>query len=370
MTFKSTIAIALLAATTPSFADAIHIRKSVRIATNNTAIRLGDIATLDGEAAIAMSNVVVAQLVLADSEPLELHVDDIRATLDELDVHWGRMELSGGTVIIRKRTATETGPPLAMQSLQLDGLRVMHAGNTHMVMEEAAELIGLDTLRGWLARSVVAELKVSPSDLQLGFDADDHASLSMRGRFEARPMNNFNLSKRCDFNVRHWSENTPGKHQIISIHAKIKTDVVSIRTQVKGGQTIRQQDLTLSQQWLNPLDRSNIARLDQIIGSDADSVLRQDSIVRTRHLKTPIAIQRGDTVSVDCLIGGGVLNTQAVATESAAIGDMIQLRKGRDRETFLARVTGPGAAVLEHGLRDSTTPTLADAADGHKGTLR
>ena len=360
----------LLAATTPSLADAIHIRKSVRLAANNTAVRLGDIATLDGETAIAMSNVVVAQLGPADGKPLELHVDDIRATLDELDVHWGRMELSGGTVIIRKRTTTETGPPLAMQSLQLDGLRVVHAGNDRVAMEQAADLIGLDTLRGWLARAIVAELKVSPSDLQLGFDADDQAALSMRGQFEARPMNNFNLSKRCDFNVRHWSKNTPGKQQVMSVHAKVRTDVASIRSHVKGGQTINQQDLVRSQQWLNPLERSDIATLDQIIGSDADSVLRQDSIVRIRHLKTPIAIQRGDTVSVDCLIGGGVLNTQAVATESAAIGDMIQLRKGRDRETFLARVTGPGAAVLEHGLRDSTTRTLADAADGHKGTLR
>lgn len=74
-------------------------------------------------------------------------------------------------------------------------------------------------------------------------------------------------------------------------------------------------------------------------------------------------------MNVDCLVGGGVLSTQAVAVNDAAAGDMIELRKGRERETFTARAVGPGKAVLDQSNDSTSTGTLVDASRAHSGAM-
>ena len=66
-----------------------------------------------------------------------------------------------------------------------------------------------------------------PGDLQLAFDVDDEQVLDAfrsRDRFETRPMNNFELSKRCDFDVRRWSGDSPQDRMIISVETLDRTN--------------------------------------------------------------------------------------------------------------------------------------------------
>ena len=362
MTRTITTGLLLLCGTTTALADVIQLRRSVRL-TDGDIVHLRDIADLDGADALALGELVLATMPQDRSAPLELHITDIRHAIElEHAVNWGRIELNGGTVVVRHRPIMQSGPPLAMRSIQLLNEVKGPARRTRSdltVRQPADELIGLDTLRGWLTRSIMAELGVAPGNLQLAFDVDDEQVLDAfrsRDRFETRPMNNFRLSKRCDFDVRRWSDDSPQDRMIISVEAWIRTELALPKSQIPRGRTLSRNDLALTERWLTPLEHAELAPAADVVGQDSAIVLRTDSPIRQRDLKPKQLIRRGDTVHVDCLVGGGVISMKAVATEGAALGDVITLRKGRDRESFTAKVTGSGRAMVD---RNTTIQELA-----------
>ena len=66
-------------------------------------------------------------------------------------------------------------------------------------------------------------------------------------------------------------------------------------------------------------------------------------------------LDRGDQVVVRCLVGGAAISLKARAESAGGLGESIELRKGRERETFTAIVTGPGEALIDvtapvHGI--------------------
>ena len=85
-------------------------------------------------------------------------------------------------------------------------------------------------------------------------------------------------------------------------------------------------------------------------------------MLRSRDLAQPLLIKRGDDVRVSCLVGGAVMTLRATAESSGVAGDSITLRKGRERNTFTARITARGEAVLE--LDDAGPAAVADASSG------
>ena len=350
----------LLCGASTAFADVIQLRRSIRLV-DGELVHLRDVADLDGPDAVALGDVVLATMPQDRSKPLQLHIVDIRNALEvDRNVNWGRIEFNGGTVIVRHRPIMQSGPPLAMRSIQLLEQVKTSGRRPHadaVVRQQADELIGLDTLRGWLARAVTAELGISPTDLQLSFDADDDELLDAfrsRDRFETRPMNNFKMSKRCDFDVRRWSSGAAQDRRIISVEAWVRTELALPTSQIPRGHTLTLNDIELTERWLTPLEHNELAPVDNAIGYDSAGVLRAGSPIRQRDIRARQIIRRGDTVNVDCLVGGGVITMQAVATEGAALGDMITLRKGRERESFMAKVTGTARAMV-----DRTTPVHA-----------
>ena len=138
--------------------------------------------------------------------------------------------------------------------------------------------------------------------------------------------------------------------------SSIRTELALPKSQIPRGRTPSRNDLALTERWLTPLEHAELAPAADVVGQDSAIVLRTDSPIRQRDLKPKQLIRRGDTVHVDCLVGGGVISMKAVATEGAALGDVITLRKGRDRESFTAKVTGSGRAMVD---RNTTIQELA-----------
>ena len=96
--FSALIVAMLLSATSGLNADTITLRPSVRLSANSNSITLGDIADLDGPEALSFAALPVAKP--SDSNDIiELSINDIRALLDDAGAHWGRVNLSGRSVI-------------------------------------------------------------------------------------------------------------------------------------------------------------------------------------------------------------------------------------------------------------------------------
>jgi flagella basal body P-ring formation protein FlgA len=81
----------------------------------------------------------------------------------------------------------------------------------------------------------------------------------------------------------------------------------------------------------------------------AASSIAQGQILRRTDLCSPILVERGDIAMVRCVVGGLVISLKAEARADGARGQTIPFRKAREREDFLATVTGPAEAVVNLG---------------------
>lgn len=366
---RRTTMIGLLAAAcvaSSTAGDTITLRRSVRLAGDGNVIRLCDIAILDGEYAESIGELEVGSINPDQVQPLEIHVAEVRRLLNEQQIHWGRINLNGQTSIVRPRRTGQVELPLAMHSIDLAARSVPTKQPRRELDEARADtLLGLDTFRGWLARSLITELKVEPGNLELLFQRSQAGVLDQplsTGRFEIRAMNVSSRSERLDYEVRQWKNGQPVSRSVVSIEPRIRTVVARLRIDIPRGQTILAEHVETVEQWMTPLQRTGRVAPSSISGRAAAERLRADSILRERDLKQAVAIRRGDDVRISCIVGGGVLSLRAVAEEDGSIGDIVRLRKGRERDTFTARITGRGEAVLD--LAEARPASLVDAGAG------
>ena len=365
MTRTLLIVAPMLLAAAGAVGDTITLRGSVRL-TGSETVRLQDIAVLEGEYAKSLAAVEITVLDGDTTSPLEVRVSEIRRTLDEHGVHWGRIELHGHRAIVRSRSGAGIEPPLAMRPIDLSEVGET-AGPQRRAMDRvvADTIVDTQTFRGWLARSIMNTLGVEAADLRLDFPRS-HAELLdtplSSERFEIRPLNVAEHSERLDFEVRRWRGGRPAGRELVSVEPLIQTKVARLRIDVQRGRPVLPEHVEHVEQWMTPMQRTGRIDPDALDGQAAGVRLRAGTILRNRDLKKAVLVKRGDEIRVSCLVGGAVLTLRATAESGGSAGETIMLRKGRDRETFSARITARGEAVLD--LAGPATVTVADATGG------
>lgn len=359
-----TLAPALLAAS-GAFGDSIVLLDTAHLGGTGSVIRLSDVARLDGAYATELGTLELGSVDARTGRTLELHIGDVRSRLDEHGVHWGRITLSGRRVLIRSDVAAGRSGLLAMQPLDTTAAGLQAAPRRAMQRTMADEVIGDSTLRGQLTRRIAEVLEVEANRLQLDFPIDRNGLLetpSAEGQFEIKLLNSPRKSNRLEFEVRRWSNGVPSSRELISVEPAIRTTMTRLRSDVPRGRPVLAEHVESVQQWMSPLERHDRIAPESIDGRAAAVRLRAGTILRTRDLKQPLLVRRGDDVRVSCLVGGAVMTLRATAESGGVAGETITLRKGRERQTFNARITARGEAVLE--LDTAATARVADASSG------
>lgn len=365
MTIRLITLVPGLLAASAALGDSIVLLDTVRVADSDAVIRLSDVARLDGDYANQLGMLELGSMDGTGAAPLELHIGDVRSMLDEHGVHWGRITLSGRTVLVRTDASGTQKGLLAMQPLDTTDPGPQAAPRRAMQRTPADAVIEESTLRGWLARRVAAVLEVEALRLQLDFPIDQDELLNtalVNGQFEIKLLNSPLKSNRLEFEVRRWSNGTPLNRELVSIAPTIRTTVARLRTDVPRGRPVLSEHVESVEQWMSPLERHDRIAPESVDGRAAAVRLRAGTLLRSRDLKQPLLVKRGDAVRVSCLVGGAVMTLRATAESSGVAGDSITLRKGRERETFTARITARGEAVLE--LDDAAPAAVADASSG------
>lgn len=345
---KTIVAAVCVAAGGRCLGDEINLRGSVRLSAGAEVVRLADVAELVG--ALAQEH---AQLVLAriddHAQVVEIPVTDVRSQLDDAGIHWGKVQLSGSVVIVRPLGTQAAQPPLAMMPASIETTARAH--RITAASSEAAELVGLSTVRGLVAAAIVQGLGVSPDALRLTLDDRGEGILDMDAdaeRFELEPLGSLS-SDRIELALRTWAHGRIQRRYTITAQPQLKTDVVVLRRDLDRGEEINEGDCSVETRWLPPSQANLVPSLVEAVGRVADARLTAGDLLRKKHVKREVLIKRGDRVMVRCLVGGVVISMEADAHTDAAEGEQIELRKLGERNTFLAIATGPGAAVLDLG---------------------
>ncbi len=340
---------AALGAAAPALADTVTLKGSVRLPPGAREVRLADIAKLDGAHAQSLAETVITSLS-GDGEALEITIQQVRRMLSDAGAHWGKVQLSGRTVIVRPPGTGGVSPArlMAPASVSPPARPLARSARTR-TSESAQELIELATLRGAVARTMAAGVGIDPDSLRLSFDVHDRDFLDTpldAFRFEIQPLSSFR-SDRIELSVRAWQDGRIRQSRTITVRPTLRTNVALLRRALERGDEVREEDLSVEARWLTPSQAGTYSTLVQAVGRIAAIDLPAGEQLRSRHLKRTVLIKRGDRVMVRCLVGGVVITLEAEARSDGAEGEQLELRKLGERQTFFASVTGPGAAVLD-----------------------
>lgn len=335
--------------------DSITLKNSVRLQSRNDAIRLADIAELEGPEALRHADLVVLESTDATAA-FEIEIQQVRQVLDQAHVHWGRVDLNGRRTIVRPAPASGATPPLAMTGVTLTGVKEPESPTRKAqapVRDEinAQHMVSANTLGGGIARLITGGLNIRPADLRLSLDRNDSDFLDLDSsasdpRFEINPLSSLD-SDRLTLEIRTWSGGKIIQSRNVTVHPHILTETVTLRRNARRNEPIAEGDLELTREWLPPSQAMLRCRMAETVGKLASRSLRSGDILRKSDIKRPTLIDRGNRVIVRCLVGGVVISMQAEARSEGAEGDQIELRKLGERDTFFAIVTGPGEAVVD-----------------------
>lgn len=365
--FSLTLAALTISVTSYVNADTIQLRRSVRLKQAGQPICLEHIAILDGELAETLAETIISPAPSSE-KAFEIPLATVRASLRDLKVNWGLINISGSKVIVRPAIASVVQPPLAMQAMTIKPLVEQAPTITQaksMPFIDATSLVLEPTLRGFIAMHALEKLGTDATDTRFAFSHNDSKPLSLSAsdfRFELSSSGTTSRSDRIQIVAQVWENNAHVAEHSILVKPKLKTQVSIIKRGIARNETIHERDLETVTQWLSPTAIQENASPTYAYGRVATSNLRKGDFLRSTDIRRKVVIQRGDTVTVNCLIGGHVLRCQAKAQEAGSIGQMIELQKLGERSVFFAVISKSGECVLDFSptnnvsIQNSATP--------------
>ncbi len=154
----------------------------------------------------------------------------------------------------------------------------------------------------------------------------------------------------------------PGTSEAVLVSARVdrlQNTVIALRN-IQQGELIGVADVEVRLQGGN-LPSDSFHSLDQVLGKEAIRNISPETILQSGQVRSPLQVQRGETVEVFARTGGIVVKTFAVAKQAGSLGDLVQVETLDRQGKFAARVSGwKQLDVLPTGA------TAADLATLHR----
>lgn len=335
--------------------DGVRLRAAARVAAA-APVKLADVADLEGAEALRFADLSLRERPFAahelDSESA-ITLDEVRAALDGAGVNWGRLALTGGRCALRLRGARQPEPAAAIGP---------PAAPAQASEASAAALAGEETVRARVTALLARVLAASPENLRVRFDPrdDDLLNLSLNGRrVEVQPGAIRSAGERVPFTIWVYAGNRVAERRTILVEAQMRVAVLVLTAEAARKASIRRSMVRVEERWLPPGGSPLVASMEALDGAIARTRLPVGTALRQAHLDSPIVVRKNERVMVHCVGQAIVLKAPARALADGAEGDVIAFKLDGAEHTFLARVDGPGRAVVVLG--GSTADETQDA---------
>jgi flagella basal body P-ring formation protein FlgA len=336
-----------------TLADSIVLRTSVRLADNETVIRLRDIAYLDGDAAVRLGDMQVADL--GQSASLEVSLDEIRAKLLSASATANLIDLSGKSVTVRSAKA---GKPVAMRGLAVDaGSAAVASPETAIARVEflADDATDIRTPRGLISELLRNAYAAQNVRLRLVVSGTDEAFLDQRPstrRFEIFPLTSLTADV-VRMRVLSRDGDVVASRTEITVVPTLEATVATATASVRKGATI-DGAIDVQSEWVKPSEYPKLLPVSAIGDGVANTTIDKGARLTNDSLRKPIEIRRNDKVTIRREMGTVAIEVAAIAEEDGAIGQQIRFRAvdrkdRRDQRTFFAEVLGSGRAIIRNG---------------------
>ncbi len=315
--------------------NAVALRRTAAL-DGPSAVTVGTVAEVTGPEAERLRGIVV--LERAEAGTAVISVAEVRAALGRAKVNWGRVSLSGS----ESRVAV-AGPEAAVPEKRSSGEKrafnpaEAQAGTVHAaVLARLAELyaVGPEDLRVKLA-SLPPE---AAGVLAEGIGAR---------RVEARPGASSG-SGRVPLKVEVFAGDRLERSAAVSAEVLVRRRGVGVSSTAARQQALTDEALVEVEAWLPPGEPAPLRRAE-VAGQLARRRIEPGRPITAEDLQSPVVVNRGDVVLVDCLSGGVVLKAKARALGTARDGELVRLQLESGGKPFQARMNGRGRAVMALG---------------------
>lgn len=330
----------------------IELRSSARASGEGGVVRLSCVAVLRGPEAESLAAVEVLRLRGPGERlvaPVTIDVEQVRQAIDRSgSVNWGRLVLRGSRcVVLPSGEAPEPIRP-----------RPEPYGPTAVVGSEA---IGA-TVRGAVVSRLAALARVPEDRLRLTFAAQDQEFLDQATAGRVVEVSATGMSDRVPMRVTVYEGERTAAVRTIRVGVEVKRPVLRVREAVRRGAELSEGAVEVSEQWL-PLT-ARPAGAAELAGSVAQGPIAAGAVLMESDVAAPLAVARGDVVSVRVVSGSVVVQTRARALSAGREGELVRLRALEGDREFVARLDGRGRAVIVVGQTPTEAPVAAIGSAG------
>jgi flagella basal body P-ring formation protein FlgA len=132
-----------------------------------------------------------------------------------------------------------------------------------------------------------------------------------------------------------------GAKAVVLIYVRVERMrhvVVAVR-KIEAGSLIGAADVEMRRQGGNVASGSATS-IDQVIGKESLRGISADTVLQANQLRSPLQVQRGETVKVFARTAGITVSTYAVVQQDGSLGDLVQAQTLDKKDRFAARVSG------------------------------
>ncbi len=332
------LAAAVLWLSTPACAQGtLRLSRTARVEADGP-IRLGDIAALTGSRASELAGLILVEDPSVHPTDgagwFQIGIDLVRETVeDRLGAAAGLVAIRGSVCDVRVlgKTGRAAAPTKAVP--------------TAPTSSNADVLVGLQTVRGAIARELSRILRTPPEDLQLTFGAADTTTLDTPTAGRVVQIDPAGSSPRMPVRVSVYEPNRLVLRESLRVGVKVRRSVAVVSRTIMKRHIIGQDDITTETRWVAPTDRFVLPEV--AIGSAAVRSLRVGEAIESRVVQPPVLIEKGDPVMVRVILEGIVLRRAAYARESGRAGETIEFSPQHEPKIrFRATVIGKGEAQV------------------------
>ena len=297
-------------------------------------ITLGAIASVDGEDAAKLRDVVLVQESDRADGRTRIDLDAISVTLKQAGFKLGRITFSGSQCVI------DPHAPRVAENTE------KNAGKS--ISGLASELRTSD-VRGAICAKLTELYGVSADSIRLTFRGSDDALLTTSVDGMQVTIQPAAGGKSVPVQVRVFRGDEVIASGTVRVGVEIQRSVLVSVSPIDRAEPISAANTIIDSRWLTPDTKP--APTDEAYGSVALSRIESGAVVESRSVKAPNVVTKGEIIRIDCLSGGIALQAQARALEHGKQGQVIQFQSLNSKKIFRARVSGAGSAVAEISSR-------------------
>lgn len=310
--------------------DSLQLRPVARLRAGQPVL-VGDLATVGGPRAEELRGVPLEGIALpAPGRPSTLSIAALRPAIEaaasKRGIDAGGLSIGGGAcrlVLIEERPAAADP---AASAASASPAAAQGATVRTMILSKVAEIAGVDA-----------------ADMRATFEQRDHALLDKATSGRTVAINSTGSGERLGFSVRVYEQNSLVAQGDVRVGVLVRRQCAVTRTNIDRNAALSASDYEVAEQWL-PLTRTP-ATVDQIEGCVAKGRLAAGEVIEARHLLDPVVAKAGDQIMVDCISGGILLRTPAIATSAGRQGETIVAESVEWRRGILVKLGKPGQGV-------------------------